>query len=58
MLDGWYQASGGGLFTAFTYIDEFGKFSCWGLLESQTHAPLSSPKYHAFRDRLTFYGAH
>ncbi len=57
MFAAWYQGSGNGLFTAFTYIDEYSKFGSWGMLEDQSQSIASAPKYRAFRDQLTAFGA-
>ncbi|HEX7479662.1 MAG TPA: hypothetical protein VF331_17790 [Polyangiales bacterium] len=53
MLDSWYRQSGGELMMLFSSVDEPGKFGCWGMLENQEQPPATSPKYLAFRRRLS-----
>jgi hypothetical protein len=45
-LKGWKNA-GGGLFTAFASMSQYGKWGSWGLLEHQDQNPALAPKYQA-----------
>jgi len=45
-LGGWKKA-GGGLFTAFASMSQYGKWGSWGILENQDQNPAGAPKYQA-----------
>ena len=47
-----WAAAGGGLFCLFTSMSVYDRWGCWGLLEQNTPATETAPKYRAVRDFL------